>query len=301
VPGTALVIGASGQVGGRLLRFLQAQRVPAVGTVFQKKDADPALHPLDVRDAAAVQKLVAAVKPAWVFLASALTHVDYCEEHPDEARAINVTGVANVAAACGAAGAKLVFLSTEYVFDGAAGPYREDDPIHPLGVYAQTKADGEKAALALPDALVARTTVVYDWDPAGKNFVMQLIQRLSAGETMRVPNDQWSHPTLARNLVAVLWELTQKDARGIFHVVGPDYMHRYDFARRAAEALDLKSELLQPVSTAALNQKARRPLKAGLLTEKVRAMAATPLTGVWESLLLVKKDWDAARTASSAE
>jgi len=301
LPGTALVIGASGQVGGRLLRFLSAQRVPAVGTVFQKKDADPSLHPLDIRDADAVQKLFRAVKPDWAFLASALTHVDYCEDHPDEARAINAKGVENAAAACRAAGTKLVYLSTEYVFDGAAGPYREEDPIHPLGVYAQTKAEGEKAALSLPDALVARTTVVYDWDPAGKNFVMQLIQRLSNGERMKVPNDQWSHPTLARNLVAVLWELTQKDARGIFHVVGPDYLHRYDFARRAAEALGLPSELIEPVATSSFNQKAKRPLKAGLLTNKVRAAAATPLTGVWEGVLLVKKEWDAARAAASAK
>src|SRR5262249_21687288 len=141
----ALVIGASGQVGGCLLEALRARGHEAIGT--------HAHHPLeglghlDVTDHAAVERVVQEKRPDWVLCPAGLTHVDYCEEHPVEAFAINKDGALAAARAASRGGAGFVFFSTEYVFDGTGGPYAEDDVARPLSVYGRSKWEGERAVL----------------------------------------------------------------------------------------------------------------------------------------------------------
>jgi dTDP-4-dehydrorhamnose reductase len=291
MPKEIIVIGGTGQVGKRLRSLAQARQIPVLATGHTRA-ADTSLVPLDVRDRAQVINRFGSRRPSHVFLPAALTNVDYCEDHPDEAKAINVAGTRYVAEACQKAGAKLIYLSTEYVFDGKAGPYREDDRPNPLSVYARTKYEGEKIVLGLPNGLVVRTTVVYDWDPDSKNFIMGLIQRLSSGQAMRVPKDQKSHPTLARNLADALWEMAEKDLRGVYHFVGPDYLDRYEFALRAADVFGFDRSLIQPVTTAELNQKASRPLQAGLYTDKAKQVLRTPFVDARTGLAMVKEAWD---------
>src|SRR5262249_10278689 len=149
--------------------------------------------------------------------------------HPDEAHRINIEGVRNVTEACRVSGSALIFLSSDYVFDGRGGPYSETDVPSPESVYGKTKLEGERLVLGLPGAVVVRTSVVYDWDPDSLNFAMQMIKRLTEKQPTRVVSDQWSHPTLARNLADILLELAQIRAAGIFHVVGSDYLSRFDF------------------------------------------------------------------------
>ncbi len=271
----ALVIGASGQVGGALLRLLRDRGDPVVGTYHSRPV--PGLQPLDVTDAAAADRLVRDERPTVVFLPAALTAVDYCETHRDEAWRSNVDAPATVARAAATAGAKLVLFSTEYVFDGHAGPYGEDDPIHPVGVYAASKAEGEAATqAATEDALIIRTTVVYGWDPASLNFAMQVWKRLSAGETMRVPVDQIGNPTLVDFLTEATLALVERDVRGIVNVVGQDRVPRTEFALRLAGALGLDVGLIEPITTAELNQLAPRPLNAGLRTDKLARLLGRP-------------------------
>ena len=279
----AFVIGASGQVGAALLAALRARGHEALGT--HANHPAPGLVPLDIIDRDAVERAVAAARPEWVLCPAGLTHVDHCETHPDEAFAINRDGPLHAAREARRAGAGFVYYSTEYVFDGERGPYAEDDPARPLSVYGQSKWEGERAVLAdLERALVVRTTVVYGPDRQEKNFVYQLIRNCRSGQPMRIPADQVSSPTYNVDLASATVELCERDLRGVFHLAGDGVLDRYAFARLACEVFALDPARLEPVDTAALGQKAPRPLKGGLRIAKARGVLSTPLRTPGEGL-----------------
>lgn len=273
----ALVIGASGQVGRHVTAALRARGWDVTGTYASR--VGPGLRVLDVEDDEAVRACVRELRPAVCVLASALTAVDRCEEEPERAEAVNARAPGIVARACRDVGGRVVYLSTEYVFDGTAGPYREEDPPSPASVYGRTKLEGEVAVLAVdPRNVAVRTTVVFSHDPGGMNFVMQLRASLGARKRMRVPADQISSPTYAPDLADAIAELSAREGLGlpprtrapqILNVAGPEVLDRHAFAVRAARALGLDPELLDPIETKALGQKAPRPLRAGLLIDRL--------------------------------
>jgi dTDP-4-dehydrorhamnose reductase len=272
----ALVIGASGQVGAALAARLVALHHEVVGT--HRGVAGPATRFLDLADHAATARLIEETAADWVFCPAGLTHVDWCEDHAAEAMAANRDAPAAAARAAVERGAGFVYFSTEYVFDGAGGPYGEDDRVNPLSVYGRSKLEGERAALAAnPRTLVVRTTVVYGPEPQGKNFVYQLLHRARRGEPMRVPTDQRSSPTYNPDLAAATVELAERGVTGVVHVAGPEVVDRHAFARLACEVFDLDPGFLEPVTTAGLRQRAARPLDAGLRTDRVRALVTVPL------------------------
>ena len=280
-PRRALVLGASGQVGRHAVAALAARGLEVTGT-FAAHPA-PGLRRLDVLDDAAVAACVREVRPDVCLLASAFTHVDGCEQDPARAEAANARAPGVVAAACRGVGARVIFLSTEYVFDGTAGPYGEADPTSPVSAYGRTKLEGEARVLAAdPRNVAVRTTVVFSHDPAGLNFVMQLLARLGAGERFRVPADQRSSPTYGPDLAAVLAALCEEElparlaacspAPQLLNVAGDEVLDRHAFAVRVARALGLDAGLLDPIATSALGQKAARPLQAGLRVDRLRAL-----------------------------
>jgi dTDP-4-dehydrorhamnose reductase len=275
----ALVVGASGQVGRNVAAALAGAGFEVTGTFASRPE--PRLVRLDLLDDGEIRALVRELRPAICVLSSALTHVDRCEDEPALAEALNARAPGVVAEECREVGARLLHLSTEYVFDGTAGPYGEDDPVSPPCVYGATKLRGERRVLGASAAnLVLRTTVVFSHDPAGKNFVMQLLTRLRAGERMPVPVDQLSSPTYAPDLGAAIAALAGRpEVTGVLNVVGPDVLDRVAFAVRAARALRLDERLVDPVTTASLGQRARRPLRAGLRVDRLRALGI-PMRGV---------------------
>ena len=228
---------------------------------------------LDVTDTAAVQGVLGEARPDVVIHTAAMTDVDACERFRNEAWAINADGTANMARACAARGIRLVFLSTEYVFDGTSGPYAEDDAANPLGWYAKTKHAGEQSVRAAGGSwAVARTTVLYGHAPhVRQNFVSWLLSKLEQGERVSVVNDQIGSPTLADNLAEMVTALAMSDAQGIYHTVGATVISRYDFARLAADIFKFDADLIDPVSTVSLHQIAPRPLRAGLKMDRFRA------------------------------
>lgn len=271
----ALVVGGAGLVGGALVRALQAQSEDVLGTYHTRPM--PNMAKLDVTDQSAVRRLVSTFRPSVIFHTAALTAVDYCETAEQQAQTINIGGAAASALAASEVGAKVVLYSTEYVFDGTNGPYSEHDPVSPQGAYARSKLGAEQAVQALTaDHLILRTTVVFDWDSSSKNFAMQVWERLSADERMRVPNDQIGNPTLARYLADASLRLAAMDTRGIVNVVGRDRVPRSEFGVRLASALGLDADLIAPVPTGELNQVAPRPLNAGLTTEKLTGLLGEP-------------------------
>jgi len=264
-----LVVGAAGQVGGALLEALTTQGRTAVGTVSRVPREGCTVFDLAAagEDPSLARALVARHCPSVVCIAAGMTHVDGCEDARDLALRVNRDGPAALAAAARAVGARTVYYSTEYVFDGEAGPYTEEDTPSPVSVYGESKRAGEDAVRdADPNALVLRTTVVFGPERQGKNFCYQLAARLLSGQRMRVPHDQVSTPTYNRDLAHATLALLAAGACGVVHVAGPDCIDRATFARRVAACAGLDASLIDGVSTESLGQRARRPLRAGLRT-----------------------------------
>jgi dTDP-4-dehydrorhamnose reductase len=270
-----LIIGASGMVGNAFMNELGELDIPHIGTYHTR--SKKGLVPLDVTDQQAVLSLLNEVKPGIVIQTAAQPNVDYCENHREEAWRTNVLGTESVANACRTLNAKHVFISTDYVFDGTAGPYGEDDPVNPINYYATTKVEGERRVKALQNHLIVRTGVVFDAEPDSKNFALRVVKELSSGKSLRVPMDQIGNPTLASNLAACSIELSQKNRKGIYNVAGRTIMSRSDFAYLVCRKFDLNDELIQPVASEELQQKAKRPKKLGLRTDKASKELATEL------------------------
>src|SRR3970282_1682582 len=236
-------MGASGLGGGALMRVLRGAHIEAAGTYAKSPAAG--LEVLDITDAARVRACVERPRPAVIFLTAALTHVDYCEDHPHEAFAINVEGPRAVAEAAGALDAQLVFYSTEYVFDGKAGPYDEEDPPSPLSVYGQSKLAAERTICdTIENALILRTAVVFGWDSKSTNFAMWVYRKVRSGERMTITMDQFGNPTLAEYLAEVSLTLAQRGAGGVFNVVGADLVPRYDFALALVKLFGCSPDLI---------------------------------------------------------
>lgn len=252
------------------------------------------LMKLDITRRDECESLAHIFKPDAVILAGALTNVEQCETDPDLARAVNVEGTRNVLETFSPTRAAMVYFSTEYVFDGRSGPYREADPIHPISVYGRTKADAENLVCKYPHRwLIIRTTVVYGYEPGGKNFFMQLLNRFRKGEPMRVPSDQISSPTFNFNLAQATLALIERDCVGTYHVAGNRVMSRVEFAQTICTVFHLDHHLIQPVPTAALGQKAARPLNAGLLVSKAEGELRTvALLPPHEALKQLKDNWE---------
>ena len=201
-----LLIGGAGLVG-RHVRAALGDR--DVVTTFHRDPVDGGV-PLDITDPAAVRSLIAKTRPDAIVLAAADPYVEGCERDPDGTWRVNVEAPAVIRLA--APDATLVVFSSEYVFDGTAGPYRESDRVAPLNVYGLQKVALEELARSAPRHLVLRVSGVFGEEPRRKNFVWQLVDRLRAGATFDVPSDQVITPTDAASLASALRELLDRGA-----------------------------------------------------------------------------------------
>jgi dTDP-4-dehydrorhamnose reductase len=237
---------------------------------------------LDLGDAAATSTLMRAERPDVVLVAGAMCHVDRCEQEPELCRRINVDGPAVIAEWARGSGARVVFFSTDHVFDGERPAYVEDDEVHPLSVYASSKMEAERAIRRIIPAqhLIIRTGWVYGPDRQRRNFILRLIDRLQQGETVDVPSDQWGSPTFTGDLAQAVLFLLEHGAAGTFHATGPELTDRVALARRVCARFGLNPDLVQPRPTSALGQLARRSLRVDLDCAKLRATGAPPFRGL---------------------
>lgn len=266
-----LVIGASGLVGEHLANSLIEMGIETITTYNTVRV--PNAEQLDIRQASGVLALVKKIEPDIIFLPAALTNVDYCESHPEQSYRINIVGVKNVVDASNRIGAKLIYFSTDYIFDGIDGPYDEMAPANPVNEYGRQKLIAEHyISLFANNYLIIRTTVIYGWEQQGKNFVFRLINSLKQGDTVKVPEDQIGTPTYAPDLAHKAIKLANMNVKGVINITGKDCISRYEFARNVANTFNLSSGLIIPVSTSELKQLARRPLFAGLKTYKAEGL-----------------------------
>jgi len=275
---TPLILGASGQVGQALILECEKRHWRWLGSCHEHP-IDPRLFKLDLADLDAVREAVRSRRPDVVFMPSGWTWVDGCEDDPARAELVNALAPEVVAQECAKLHAGIVFYGTDYVFGEQGGPYSEKDATSPLGIYGQSKLDGEqRVQMACQSALIVRTNVVFGPEPQGKNFIYQLIKTLHAGKAMPLPMDQLSSPTYNRDLARASVELVEGLESGVWNVAGPEVIDRAAFGQLAAAVFGVDAKLIQAVATSSLKQKAKRPLSAGLRIEKlVRTLGWKPL------------------------
>ncbi len=295
------VTGANGLIGGEAVELLARHEVLALARGPCRLPPGRYTYvAADLGERGPTAAALADFRPEAVLHAGAVTDVDACERDPDLAWRVNAAGTAEVAGVCRSLGARLVALSTDYVFDGDAGPHAEDDVPNPRGVYARTKRVGEEAALLLvADAAVARVAVVYGGrTPTRGTFASHVVEKLSRGEPVRAFHDQWVSTTLASAGAARCLELLlETDHRGVLHVSDATVLDRVDLARRIAARFGLKGEII-PVSLAEARLLAPRPLRAGLKVDRAASLLRNrPLT-IDEALERFHREWQERRGAA---
>lgn len=293
------IVGAGGVLGAKLVeRALAESDAPvyafthgATPPIAAAGSPRVTWASLDLADGPAVLAALTAAHPAAVINSAAMTNVDACENQREQALAANATGPGHLAAACVQLGARLIHVSTDYVFpgdDAQPGPYLEGAAPRPVSYYGWTKLEGERAVERVCAGRVSwsvvRTALVYGHVPGGRtNFVQWLVGELRAGRRVRVVTDQINTPTLADDLAAVLLRLATgapETGEGILHVAGPDLLSRRDWARAIVDHFGLDADLIDLTTTAGLAQRAQRPLKSGLRTTRAAAWAGVALRGV---------------------
>lgn len=253
------LFGASGLLGEELVRELKAESL----TALSSKGAD-------VRDRGRVREVVCESRPEWVILSAAYTDVDGCESNRERAFAVNCEGAVNVAEAAREAGSRLLFMSTDYVFDGSKrSPYEITDLRNPTSVYGKSKARAEERLLEiLPEACIARTSWLFGH--GGKCFPATILKLAAARPEISVVNDQRGSPTFARDLASALVRLCRADARGIVHVTNSGECTWYEFAVEIVRASGLPA-VVKPVSTAEFPRPAQRPAYSVLSPDSLHA------------------------------
>ncbi len=268
-----LVTGANGLVGQCLVRelagtceLLATARQPAL-----REGLPPVPYrPLDISIWQNCRDVILQFKPDVIINAAAFTHVDACETQREVCWRANVKGVEYLARVARRIMALLIQISTDYIFDGQNGPYPEDHPPAPIGYYGKAKLAAENAVrmTGIPYAII-RTNVVYGTGADVKNnFFLWVYNSLKAGKPIRVVTDQFNNPTLADDLAAGIHQLIEQSKYGIYHLAGPEYCSRYDFARKIAAVFEFSPDHIHPITSADLPQTAPRPLHGGLRIEK---------------------------------
>lgn len=216
--------------------------------------------------------LILSLRPDYIVLTAAMTNVDRCETDRESAWKVNALGPKKVATAAQAAGSRLIYVSTDYVFDGGQGMYLEDDPTNPINYYGESKLAGERSVQEIcPGSVIARASVLYGWNPARPNFATWAIDEMRMGRRINIVTDQYNSPTLASSLAEMLLDV--RDKSGLFHACGRERISRYDFTVKVARTFGLDESLINPISSGQLSWKAKRPMDSSLDVSRISRFA----------------------------
>jgi dTDP-4-dehydrorhamnose reductase len=268
-----LVVGADGQLGSDVVRLLS----PTVEVTARIMDE------LDVTDRAALRREVEASRPDVVVNCAAWTAVDRAETEPDAAYRVNVLGASNVAEAARRVGSRVVYFSTDYVFDGTASePYDEEASTGPLSVYGRTKLQGEQATReANPDHLILRLAWLYG--STGHNFVRTVLRLAREKDQLRIVDDQVGSPTFTEDVVHQLWTAIEEGCSGTYHCVNAGQASWYAFATRIVRRLGLSVPVVA-IHTTDYPTPARRPAYSVLANRKFELEGLNSMRA-WEDAL----------------
>jgi dTDP-4-dehydrorhamnose reductase len=268
-----LIIGSNGLLGSDLVEdWTEDHLIPGTS-----RDAD-------IRELEQVRQLVTREHPDWIILAAGYTDVDGSEQHQDLAFAVNRDGARNVSIVARELGAKLCYLSTDYVFDGAANrPYEPEDPIHPLNIYGASKAAGEKAVQEEAGHwLIARTSWLFG--AARPSFPEKILRAADSQPQLKVVADQVGSPTYSRDLARVIRELVRADTRGVLNITNSGSCSWFEFAKETLRRAGHNTPVY-PITSAEAGRPARRPANSVL---SPKALAAHGITlRSWQEALAV--------------
>ncbi len=223
----------------------------------------------DITDAGRISRVISDARPDVVIHTAAFTAVDDCERNPDLSFQVNAEGTRNVALACRQTRASMVYLSTDYVFDGKkTSPYIETDDPNPINAYGRSKLQGEKYVAELVEHLwIVRTSWLFG--PLGKNFVEAILARARQGESLRVVDDQVGAPTYTLDLAGKLVEIVERGKPGVYHVTGQGYCSWFEFAQEILAQAGMGNTAISPIDTAASARPAPRPRNSRLANTRL--------------------------------
>lgn len=272
---SVLITGANGLLGQNLTSMLSQDYHPVLTDVQPESFlSDPFTYiQTDITDPGSVQRLFEQIDPDFCIHTAAMTNVDGCEENPDIAEKVNVTGTKNLVDQI-PGDCRFLHVSTDYVFDGKGGPYSEADPVNPVSVYGSTKLNAERVvSRKVADYLIVRTIVLFgNGIRTNPSFIHWVLGKLKSGQPFSVVDDQVGTTTLASNLAWNCKILMEKAPAGLYHVSGPDLTSRYEFAGLIAKIYGYNPDLISTCKTSDLNQKAERPLKSGFILDKIKGI-----------------------------
>lgn len=284
------ITGGSGLAGSKLAEMALARGEQVYSGYAHNQPPYGKEVKFDLLDANGIRDIIERMRPDVIVHSAALTDVDRCEREKDLAYKINVEGTRAIAEAARKAGSYLVYISTDYVFDGQRGLYREEEETNPVSYYGLSKLLGEQ--FCLDQGCIARTCVIYGSRPAsGKvNFALWLLNALKSGKEARVVTDQFITPTLNSNLAAMVLEAADRHLSGIYHLSGASRVSRYDFACELARAFDLDRRLIIPTQMSDIGWLARRPMDSSLDTSKAKRTLKNRPLNLYESLQVLRDE-----------
>ena len=264
-----LITGASGQLGNSLRKLL-CSSYDLIST-YNINSYKRNNFSLDITNSLMTKDLVLATSPDVIINLAALTNVDLCESNPGLAHAINFQGVKNLV---NTFNGPIIHISTDYVFDGKLGQYKESDIPNPINVYGCSKLEAEKYLLKKSkESLIIRTNVLYDFQTKSKaSFLNWVVDSLQKGEKIKVVDDQFNNPTWTYSIAVVIERAIKEGLNGLIHWGDFDWISRYDFANKIADKFKLQSNLIEAIKTDELNQLAPRPLNGGLNTTLAQSL-----------------------------
>ena len=266
-----LITGAFGQLGNAVLKRFQDVEILATDIFIPPLSSGSfSMEILDVTKPEDVVKVLKRFQPDVVLNLAAMTNVDGCEANPEVAEKINSGGVRNFLEVFGG---MFIQISSDYVFNGKAGPYDEEDIPDPINVYGRTKLDSDKFVMQYQNSwCIVRTNVVFDYSKhSDASFVKWVINSLQNNKQIRVVHDQWNNPTWTYALADILGVIVEKESVGLYNYGGAEQINRLEFAMTIAKVFHLDDSLITPITTESLNQIAPRPLKCGLKTHLIKS------------------------------
>ncbi|MDA0986016.1 MAG: SDR family oxidoreductase [Bacteroidetes bacterium] len=293
-----LICGSNGLLGQRLAKlFLSDTNFEVLNTSYHRTFfLNSALYDytqLDITSRSDLKSLSSSFHPDVIINASGVTNVDLCEKEREHAWRVNVNGVQNLVDVSRALNAKLIHISTDYVFDGNDGPYSETSRPNPINYYGRTKLAGENAILSSDiNYSILRTIVLYGTGNNIKyNFALWVVKNLIQSIKIKCVQDQISNPTFVTDLANACLLSIDNNQNGVFHIAGPNLLSRYEFACSLADAFDLDKNLIECIWTKDLQQVANRPKKSGFVLEKAKKILNYSPTPLLDSLKEMKKEF----------
>lgn len=272
-----LITGSNGLLGQKLVELLLSKEIEIIATARGENrlpfKEGYTFKSLDITDKQQVIDTIAELKPDAVINTAAMTNVDQCEFEKDACWKQNVNAVEYLVEACEQNNAFLLHVSTDFIFDGTSGPYKEEDEANPISFYGWSKYAAEKAVINSNIRwAIARTVLVYGiaFDMSRSNIILWVKKSLEEGKNIKVVTDQWRTPTLAEDLAKGCFLIADKEAEGIFNISGKDFLNPYEMAVMTADYFGLDKSLLTQADSSTFTQPAKRPPRTGFVLDKAR-------------------------------